>query len=64
MASLSRRVSELEQQVQETRQLNLRLAELLDVVTELLVPLRQGDEEQARQALQRFRDGIGDPLKR
>lgn len=47
-ASLRARVAELEAEMQETRKLNRRLAELMDVVEELLVPLSQRDEEKVR----------------
>ena len=49
--SLRKRVMELEAEVQELRHLNRRLAELLDVVEELLVPLAQRDEEKVRSFL-------------
>jgi hypothetical protein len=41
---LQARVTELEDEIQEARRLNLRVAELLDIVEELLVPLAQRDE--------------------
>jgi hypothetical protein len=40
--------------VQECRQLNLRLAELTDVVQELLVPLAQRDEARLADAIERL----------
>lgn len=43
--ALRERVAVLEDEVQECRQLNLRLAELTDVVQELLLPVAQRDEE-------------------
>ncbi|HYF72153.1 MAG TPA: DUF6752 domain-containing protein [Nocardioides sp.] len=43
--SLAARVEALEEEMQETRRLNRRLAELMDVVEELLVPLSQQDHE-------------------
>ena len=43
--SLKARVEALEEEMQETRRLNRRLAELMDVVEELLVPLSQQDHE-------------------
>lgn len=43
--SLAARVEALEEDMQETRRLNRRLAELMDVVEELLVPLSQQDRE-------------------
>lgn len=49
--SLQERIEELEAEMQETRRLNRRLAELMDVVEELLVPLSQRDEEKVQQYL-------------
>lgn len=43
--SLKARVEALEEEMQEARRLNRRLAELMDVVEELLVPLSQQDHE-------------------
>ncbi|GGD27975.1 DUF6752 domain-containing protein [Nocardioides daphniae] len=57
-SSLRARVEVLEQEVQESRQLNMRLAELLDVVTELLVPLAERDEEAARRLLADYRNEV------
>ncbi|HEY6935352.1 MAG TPA: DUF6752 domain-containing protein [Marmoricola sp.] len=48
---LSARVSQLEEEVQESRRLNRRLAELTDVVQELLLPLSERDEEKVRDLL-------------
>lgn len=45
---LAQRVADLEDEMQESRRLNRRLAELMDVVEELLVPLSQRDEEKVR----------------
>lgn len=42
--SLAARVEALEEDMQEARRLNRRLAELMDVVEELLVPLSQQDQ--------------------
>jgi uncharacterized coiled-coil protein SlyX len=58
---LERRVEELEAEVQECRQLNLRLAELTDVVMELLLPVADRDEERVAELLQRYRDSVNDP---
>jgi hypothetical protein len=52
--ALRDRVAELEDEVQECRQLNLRLAELTDVVQELLLPLALRDEARLAQAVERF----------
>ncbi|WP_220793358.1 DUF6752 domain-containing protein [Nocardioides stalactiti] len=46
--SLRARVTELEAEVQEARRLNRRVAELLDIVEELLVPLTLRDEEKVQ----------------
>ena len=43
----------------EYRRLNLRLAELTDVVQELLVPLAQSDPDKVQQVLDRYRDELG-----
>ena len=58
------RIRALEAEVQECRQLNVRLAELCDVVTELLVPLADRDEAAVREVLDRYRADVGDPLPR
>lgn len=46
--TLRRRVDDLEAEVQEARRLNRRVAELLDIVEELLVPLTLRDEEKVQ----------------
>ena len=46
--ALRERVAELEAEVQEARRLNRRVAELLDIVEELLVPLTLRDEEKVQ----------------
>ena len=55
---LRRRVVALEAEVQETRALNVRVAELTDLVTELLVPLAQRDDEQLRAVLAKYHESI------
>lgn len=55
---LKARVAVLEDEVQECRQLNLRLAELLDVVGELLLPVAQRDEAKVAEALERYSKGV------
>ena len=54
VAQLARRVSDLELELQECRRLNRRLAELTDVVQELLVPIEQRDEQKLRETLERY----------
>jgi hypothetical protein len=51
---LAKRVKALEQEMQEVRQLNRRLADVLDVVTELLVPAMDRDDARVRAALERL----------
>lgn len=56
VARLPRRVRELEAAVQENRQLNRRIAELTDIVAELLVPATQRDEQRLQVLLRQYRD--------
>ena len=56
--NLRRRVAVLEAEVQECRQLNLRLAELTDIVTDLLVPLSRGDEAGLRETLVKYQESL------
>lgn len=56
---LGERLSRLEAEVDELKQLNLRLAELVDVVQELLLPLARQDPEGAVELLERYRDELG-----
>ncbi len=61
---LRRRVKALEAEVQECRQLSIRLAELTDLVTELLVPLAQRDQagiDEVAQRLRRYQQSVGGP---
>lgn len=56
--ALKERVAELEEEVQECRQLNLRLAELTDVVQELLLPIAQRDESRIAEIMERYPKGL------
>lgn len=56
--ALRERVATLEDEVQECRQLNLRLAELTDVVEELLLPVAQRDEERLSELLEKYSRGL------
>jgi uncharacterized coiled-coil protein SlyX len=58
---LEERVAELEAEVQECRQVSLRLAELTDVVGELLLPVAQRDQARIDEVLQRFDASVGVP---
>jgi hypothetical protein len=55
---LEQRVADLEADLAELRRHNLRLAELTDVVQELLVPLASRDEESVQAAVERFRKSL------
>jgi len=57
-AGLRERVRILEAEVQENRQLNRRIAELTDVVTELLIPLDARDQARVEEVLERYRRGL------
>ena len=56
--ALRERVAVLEDEVQECRQLNLRLAELTDVVQELLLPVAARDEERIGAVLEKYSQGL------
>jgi flagellar biosynthesis/type III secretory pathway chaperone len=56
--ALRERVAVLEEEVQECRQLNLRLAELTDVVQELLLPVAQRDEQGIAAAMEKYARGL------
>ena len=58
LQALRERVTVLEQEVQECRQLNLRLAELTDVVEELLLPVAQRDEQRVSAVLEKYSRGL------
>ncbi|WP_299922019.1 DUF6752 domain-containing protein [uncultured Nocardioides sp.] len=55
-SDLEKRVAALEEAVQENRALNVRLAELTDVVTELLLPVAARDEEKLEELLGKYRE--------
>lgn len=61
LAGLEARVAELEAELQECRQVNLRVAELTDVLTELLLPAVQRDEARLAEALERYHRSVGVP---
>jgi hypothetical protein len=55
---LEERVADLEADLTEMRQHNLRLAEIVDVVQELLIPMAGRDEDRVQEAIQRFRESL------
>ena len=56
---LEARVDELEEDLRELRSHQLRLAELTDVVQELLLPLSQRDQDKVDEILTRYSDQLG-----
>lgn len=56
--SLRGRVLALEKELEADRQLHRRIAELSDVVAELLVPIQDRDETQVREILSQYRKTI------
>lgn len=55
---LEQRVADLEADVAEMRAHNVRLAELADVVQELLVPMSSRDEQAVQRAIERFQGSL------
>ena len=55
---LEQRVADLEADLTQLRRHNLRLAEIADVVQELLVPMASRDEEAIREAIERFQESL------
>lgn len=55
---LEQRVADLEADLAEVRRHNLRLAEVVDVVQELLVPMASRDEAAIQAALARFQSEL------
>jgi hypothetical protein len=57
-ARVHERLRALEAEVQENRRLNRRVAELTDLVAELVVPLARRDEGDVQAVLERYRSLI------
>ena len=51
---LQRRLEDLEAEVQECRQLNVRLAEVTDLVEQLLLPAAARDEDRLAAAVEKY----------
>ena len=58
VGELVRRVEALESEIEELRQQNLRLAEIADVVQELLLPLSSRDQARVDAAIEKFSQGL------
>lgn len=54
LQQLRDRITRLEKDVQANRELNRRLAEITDVVAEVLLPAEQRDETRLREILGRY----------
>ena len=52
--ALQQRLEALEAEVQECRQLNVRLAEVTDLVEQLLLPMAARDEERLAAAVEKY----------
>lgn len=55
LRGLVRRIRDLEAAVEENRQLNRRVAELTDIVVELLIPLADRDDAKVAELLAKYR---------
>ena len=51
---LQQRLEQLEAEVQECRQLNIRLAEVTDLVEQLLLPMAAQDQEKIAAAVEKY----------
>lgn len=58
VTELEQRVADLEADMSEVRQHNLRLAEISDVIQELLIPLASRDEAKVQEAIERFNKSL------
>lgn len=58
LAELRAAVAELEEEVQENRRLQRRLAEITDVVQELLLPAAQRDDDRLRERLDSYTSSL------
>lgn len=55
---LVERVEQLEADIAELRRHHVRVAELADMVQELLVPLADRDDERVAAAIEKFQEGL------
>jgi len=58
LTELLTRIDQLELAVQENRNLNLRVAELVDLVQELLLPVASQDKDKIDAALAKFQRSL------
>lgn len=58
VAQMKERIALLERELQESRQLNKRVAEITDVVAEVLLPAEQRDEDRLRAVLEKYASSL------
>ena len=58
LSELLARIDDLEAAVEENRNLNLRVAELVDLVQELLIPVASQDQDKIQAALVEFQRSL------
>ncbi len=58
---LEARIGQLEDAVDESRRLNRRLSDVIDIVTELLLPAVDRSDARIAAALERLERTLGDP---
>lgn len=58
ISALQRRVASLEAEVQEARRLNRHVAEVTDVVQEVLLPTANRDDDRLREVLDKYRESL------
>ncbi len=56
--ALRNRVARLEAEVQETRRLNRHVAEVTDIVQEVLLPAANRDDDRLKEVLTRYKDSF------
>ena len=57
-SDLEQRVADLEEVITELRRHHLRVAELVDVVQELLIPMASQDQQRIQEAIAKFGKSI------
>ncbi|MBA2697659.1 MAG: hypothetical protein H0U61_02675 [Nocardioidaceae bacterium] len=55
---LAARIEELEEEIQEERALGMRVAQLSDIVQELLIPVADRDEKRLKELLGTYADSL------
>lgn len=58
LRDLEQRIEVMEDEMQEHRQLSRRVAELTDLIADLLVPLAQNDQTKVNEIVDRYRASI------